>query len=239
MKLFPNVTRHRLVTHATHHHLTYLTNTLPIILLIFGAALNAILSSFSRVSLLLLLPGYTPNFTTPTAYDQCHASPGCFGFEQSPCPASPCLVKYAWSLLLKHILGNITDLQSSIPAVSIVGTMPYHTRSCTCLQLTSYHMGWLTMNPQQKLLSLSPNSRINSYSVNKVHQHTRMKANTCTCPGTTCRFSLYINATMKSSQQQIFPGCIANHTCCTMTPYHCFTIIISLTLLSITVLSWI
>ena len=48
MKLFPNVTRHRLVTHTTHHHLTYLTNTQPIILLIFGAALNAILASFSR-----------------------------------------------------------------------------------------------------------------------------------------------------------------------------------------------
>ena len=81
MKLFPNVTRHHLITHATHHHLTYLTNTQPIIFLIFGAALNAILASFSRESLLLLLPGYTPNFTTPTAYDQCHASPGCFGFE--------------------------------------------------------------------------------------------------------------------------------------------------------------
>ena len=87
--------------------------------------------------------------------------------------------------------------------------------------------------------SLSPNSPINSCSVNQVHQRTRMEANTCTCPGTTCRFSLYINATMKSSQQQIFPGSIANHICCTMTPYHCFTIIISLTLLSITVLSWI
>lgn len=198
MKLFPNVTRHRLVTHATHHHLTYLTNTQPIILLIFGGALNVILPSFSRESLLLLLPGYTQNFTTPTAYDQCHPSPGCFGFEQSPSPASPCLVKYALSLLLKHILGNITDVQSSIPAVSIVGTMPYHNRSCTCLQLTSYHMGCLTMNPQQKLLSLSLNSPINSCSVNQVHQRTMMEANTCTCPGTTCRFSLHINTTMKS-----------------------------------------
>ena len=81
MKLFPNVTRHRLVTHATHHHLTYLTNTQRIILLIFGAALNEILASFSSESLLLLLPGYTSNFTTPTAYDQCHPPPGCFGFE--------------------------------------------------------------------------------------------------------------------------------------------------------------